>query len=110
MAAASPRWQPSAVRTALPADAAIPPTRSRRRRADRQAIPEIRTLQPSRGGGGLGLVANLVVLICSLALIGAISWGIGRYPWRAADREPHPDAPADAPSESAPTSSGLGNR
>jgi hypothetical protein len=56
------------------------------------------------------LVANLVVLICSLALIGAISWGIGRYSWRAADREPHPDAPADAPSESAPTSSGLGSR
>jgi hypothetical protein len=42
-------------------------------------------------------VSNLVVLFCTLALIAAISWGVGRYSRRASVREPYPDTPADPP-------------
>jgi hypothetical protein len=68
----------------------------------RSAIPEIEILQRElkESGGGLWAVANLVVLACTLALIAAISWGVGRYSRRASTREPVPDAPADAPEES----------
>jgi hypothetical protein len=68
----------------------------------RSAIPEIEILQRElkESGGGLWAVANLVVLACTLALIAAISWGVGRYSRRASTREPFPDAPADAPEES----------
>jgi hypothetical protein len=38
-----------------------------------------------------------VVLICTLALIAAMSWGVGRYARRASRRDPFPDRPADAP-------------
>jgi hypothetical protein len=68
----------------------------------RSAIPEIEILQRElkESGGGLWAVANLVVLACTLALIAAISWGVGRYSRRASTREPFPDAPADAPVDS----------
>jgi hypothetical protein len=68
----------------------------------RSAIPEIEILQRElkESGGELWAVANLVVLACTLALIAAISWGVGRYSRRARTREPFPDAPADAPEES----------
>jgi hypothetical protein len=68
----------------------------------RSAIPEIEILQRElkESGGELWAVANLVVLACTLALIAAISWGVGRYSRRASTREPFPDAPADAPEES----------
>ncbi|MET0764992.1 MAG: hypothetical protein ABWY29_09000, partial [Blastococcus sp.] len=80
----------------------------------RSAIPEIEILQRElkESGGGLWAVANLVVLFCTLALIAAISWGVGRYARRAGAREPFADTPADPPAEdaSARTSTGLGAR
>jgi hypothetical protein len=94
----------SAVPIYLPADAAIPADEIT---ADdgttRGAIPEIQILQRElkSSGGGLWLVANLVVLVCTLALIAAISWGVARYSRRASAREPYPDTPADAPEDSA---------
>ena len=65
----------------------------------RSAIPEIEILQRElkESGGGLWAVANLVVLACTLALIAAISWGVGRYSRRASSREPYPDTAADPP-------------
>jgi hypothetical protein len=97
----------SAVPIYLPADAAIPADEIA---ADdgmtRGTIPEIEILQRelTNSGGGLWLVANLVVLVCTLVLIAAMSWGVARYSRRAAAREPFPDVPAPdatpAPSES----------
>ena len=81
----------SAVPIYLPADAAIPADEIT---ADdgmtRKAIPEIQILQRelTKSGGGLWLVANLVVLACTLALIAAISWGVARYSRRAGARDP----------------------
>jgi hypothetical protein len=99
----------SAVPIYLPEDAAIPADEIA---ADdgvtRSAIPEIEILQRElkSSGGGLWLLANLVVLACTLALIAAISWGVARYSRRAAAGEPFPDAPADAPDEAAHAASG----
>ncbi|TFV65493.1 hypothetical protein E4P40_26360 [Blastococcus sp. CT_GayMR20] len=80
----------------------------------RSAIPEIEILQRElkASGGGLWAVANLVVLFCTLALIAAISWGVGRYARRASVREPYPDTPADPPADDASsrTSTELGSR
>jgi hypothetical protein len=75
----------------------------------RSAIPEIAVLQRElkESGGGLWAVANLVVLFCTLALIAAISWGVGRYARRAGARDPFPHAPAD--DTAVRTSSGLGS-
>ena len=90
----------SAVPIYLPADAAIPADEIT---ADdgmtRGAIPEIEILQRElkSSGGGLWLMANLVVLVCTLVLIAAMSWGVARYSRRASAREPFPDAPADEP-------------
>jgi hypothetical protein len=101
----------SAVPIYLPADAAIPADEIR---ADdgmtRGAIPEIEILQREliTSGGGLWLMANLVVLACTLALIAAMSWGVARYSRRAGVREPFPDAPADPDTTRAGT--GLGAR
>ncbi len=102
----------SAVPIYLPADAAIPADEIT---ADdgmtRQAIPEIRILQRelTNSGGGLWLLANLVVLACTLALVAAISWGVARYAKRAGERDPFPDVPADEP-EPTRADSGLGAR
>jgi hypothetical protein len=82
----------------LPADDAIPADEIT---ADdgvtRGAIPEIEILQRElkASGGGLWLMANLVVLTCTVALLAAMSWGVARYARRAGDREPFPDTPAD---------------
>lgn len=67
----------------------------------RGAIPEIDILQRElkESGGGLWLVANLVVLFCTLALIAAMSWGVARYSRRASAEEPFPDVPADPPDD-----------
>ena len=75
----------------------------------RSAIPEIDILQRElkEGGGGVWLVANLVVLVCTLALIAALAWGVARYSRRAAAAEPFPDTPADAPADESRTSSGA---
>jgi hypothetical protein len=90
----------SAIPIYLPEDAAIPADEIT---ADdgmtRGAIPEIEILQRElkSSGGGLWLLANLVVLACTLALIAAMSWGVARYSRRASAREPFPDVPADQP-------------
>jgi hypothetical protein len=104
----------TAVPIYLPADEAIPADEIT---ADdgvtRGAIPEIEVLQRElkASGGGLWLVANLVVLACTLVLITAMAWGVGRYSRRAGAREPFPDAPADPPSEApARAASELGAR
>ena len=80
----------------------------------RSAIPEVEILQRELkdSGGGLWTVANLVVLACTLALIAAISWGVGRYSRRASSREPYPDTAADPPSgdDAEHSTSGLGAR
>jgi hypothetical protein len=102
----------SAVPIYLPADAAIPADEIT---ADdgmtRQAIPEIRILQRelTTSGGGLWLLANLVVLVCTLVLVAAISWGVARYAERARERDPFPDVPADEP-ETTRADSRLGAR
>jgi hypothetical protein len=88
----------TAVPIYLPADQAIPaPAIKATSGMTRQAIPEIKILQRERKDGGMVLwtIANLVVLVCTIALITAISWGLARYSRRAADREPYPDTPAD---------------
>jgi hypothetical protein len=101
----------SAVPIYLPEDAAIPADAIP---ADdgmsRSAIPEVEILQRelTTSGGGLWLLANLVVLACTLALIGAIAWGVGRYARLASRREPFPDTPAD--DETARPAPGLGAR
>jgi hypothetical protein len=79
----------------------------------RAAIPEIEILQRElkESGGGLWTVANLVVLVCTLTLIAAISWGVGRFSRRAGVREPCPDTPTDPPvGDTARAASGLGSR
>ena len=80
----------------------------------RSAIPEVEILQREleESGGGLWAVANLVVLACTLALIAALSWGVGRYSRRASSREPYPDTAADPPSgdDAERSTSGLGSR
>jgi hypothetical protein len=100
----------SAVPIYLPEDAAIPADAIA---ADdgmsRQAIPEIEILQRelTSSGGGLWAMANLVVLACTLALIAALAWGVGRYARLASTREPFPDTAAD---ESATPARGIGAR
>ena len=82
----------------LPADEAIPAEAIPAEDGmTREAIPEIDILQRELkdSGGGLWAVANLTVLACTLALIAAIAWGVGRYSRRAGVREPYPDVPAD---------------
>ena len=76
----------------------------------REAIPEIDILQRElkNSGGGLWAASNLTVLACTLALIAAMSWGVGRYSRRAAVREPYPDTPADAPDAPSATPSASG--
>ena len=46
------------------------------------------------------------VLFCTLCLIAAVSWGVGRYSRRGSRREPYADAPADTPDESPRVASG----
>jgi len=105
-------WMLSAIPIYLPEDAAIPADEIT---ADdgmtRGAIPEIEILQRElkSSGGGLWLLANLVVLACTLALIAAMSWGVARYSRRASAREPFPDVPADQP-DPRRADSGLGAR
>jgi hypothetical protein len=74
----------------------------------RSAIPEVDILQRElkESGGGLWAVASLVVLFCTLALIAAISWGLGRYSRHGSRQEPYPDAPADLPDRSSRLASG----
>src|SRR3954451_10620950 len=104
----------SAVPIYLPADAAIPADEIT---ADdgmtRGTIPEIEILQREliNSGGGLWLVANLVVLACTLALISAISWGVARYARRAGAHDPFAGpSPASPDDATARAPSGLASR
>ena len=66
----------------------------------RSAVPEKEILQrelKDDAPGWLWTASNLVVLACTLGLIAAISWGVGRYSRRGRVREPFPDVPAAAP-------------
>lgn len=66
----------------------------------RAAIPEIEILQRERDQGAPGwlwAVSHLLVLACTLAIVGAIGWGVGRYSRRGSAREPAPDLPVEAP-------------
>ncbi|MDP9460369.1 MAG: hypothetical protein M3Q22_09020 [Actinomycetota bacterium] len=70
----------------------------------REAVPEKEILQRELKDdvpGWLWTIANLVVLFCTLVLIAAISWGVGRYARLAGRRERYPDVPADAPERAA---------
>ncbi|HEX2074353.1 MAG TPA: hypothetical protein VHF92_11245 [Geodermatophilus sp.] len=74
----------------LPADRAIPaeevPAVDGMTRA---AVPEIDILQRERtdAPGLLWTAANLVVLACTLALVAAVAWGVGRYSRRGSAAE-----------------------
>jgi hypothetical protein len=103
----------SAVPIYLPADSAIPADKiSADDGMKRTAIPEIKILQRelTKSGGGLWLVANLVVLVCTLALIAAMSWGVSRYSRLAGSRDPFagpsPASPDDAAAVRAPSELG----
>jgi hypothetical protein len=76
----------------------------------RTAIPEIEILQRELkdSGGGVWLVANLVVLACTLGLIAAMSWGVARYSRQGAVVDPFPDTPADAPADESSESTRAG--
>ncbi|MDK3258191.1 hypothetical protein [Blastococcus capsensis] len=78
----------------------------------RSAIPEVEILQREleNAQGGLWTVSNLVVLVCTLALVTVISWGVGRYARRAGAREPNALAPADSPAEGTTAGSGAVRR
>ena len=71
----------------------------------RPAIPEVEILQRELKDttGSVWTISNLVVLACTLALIAAISWGVGRYSRRGSAGEPYADAPADSPAEGTTT-------
>jgi hypothetical protein len=93
----------------LPADDAIPADEiTAEDGMTRKAIPEITILQRElqKSGGGIWLVANLVVLACTLMLIAAISWGVARDSRMAGAREPLPDTPADEGTTSASETAG----
>ncbi|MFP5219318.1 MAG: hypothetical protein ACLGIG_06210 [Actinomycetes bacterium] len=65
----------------------------------RAAIPEIEILQRELkdAPGWLWAVSSILVLLCTLAIVAAIAWGVGRYSRRGSAGEPYPDRPADAP-------------
>jgi hypothetical protein len=76
----------------------------------RSAVPEKEILQrelKDDSPAWLWTAANLVVLVCTLALIAAIAWGVGRYSRRASHREPCPDALTDGPRDRSSVGSGL---
>ncbi|HEV7187148.1 MAG TPA: hypothetical protein VGN28_04580 [Blastococcus sp.] len=104
----------SAVPIYLPKDPAIPADEIKATDGmTRQAIPEIKILQRelTKSGGGLWLFANLVVLICALALIAAISWGVARYAHRASAQDPFAQPSPPSPDDAEPrASSGLTSR
>jgi hypothetical protein len=78
----------------------------------RSVIPEVEILQRELDGatGGLWTISNLVVLVCTLALIATIAWGVGRYARRAGMRDPYADAATDRPAEDLGATSGTARR
>ncbi|MGY1780722.1 hypothetical protein [Geodermatophilus sp. SYSU D01036] len=98
----------TAVPVYLPEDPAIPAEEiAATDGVTRAAIPEVDLLQRELkdSGGGLWTAANLVVLACTVAIVAAISWGVGRYSRRGSAGERLPDRPVDSP---APAPSGAG--
>ncbi|GAB3301813.1 hypothetical protein GCM10027451_05410 [Geodermatophilus aquaeductus] len=72
----------TAVPIYLPEDPAIPADEiAATDGVTRAAVPEVDLLQRElkESGGGLWTAAGLVVLACTLTLVAAISWGVGRY-------------------------------
>jgi hypothetical protein len=104
----------TAVPIYLPEDPAIPADEiAAEDGMTRQAIPETEILQRERKDsvGWLWTGAGLVVLVCTLALITAMSWGVARYSRRASAGEPFPDTPADSGADApARAPSGLAGR
>jgi hypothetical protein len=104
----------TAVPIYLPEDPAIPADEiAAEDGMTRQAIPETEILQRERKDsvGWLWTGAGLVVLVCTLALITAMSWGVARYSRRASAGEPFPDTPADPGADAAARApSGLAGR
>jgi hypothetical protein len=74
----------------------------------REAVPEVEILQrelEDDAPGWLWGVSNLVVLACTLAIVVAIAWGVGRYSRRGSAGERFPDRPVESP-----VPSGAGSR
>ena len=67
----------------------------------REAVPEIEILQrefdEDAAPSWVWPAANLVVLACTLAIVAAIGWGVGRYSRRGSAGEVYPDAPVESP-------------
>ena len=99
----------TAVPIYLPADEAIDaPEVPAEDGVTREAIPEIEILQrelKDDAPGWLWGVSNLVVLVCTLAIVTAMGWGVSRYARRGSAQEAYPDVPADSP-----VPSGAGSR
>ena len=85
----------------LPADEAIDaPEVPAEEGVTRGAVPEKEILQRELKGdapGWLWGVSNLVVLLCTLAIVAAIGWGVGRYSRRGSQGEVFPDRPVESP-------------
>ena len=72
----------TAVPIYLPEDPAVPAEEiAATDGVTRAAVPEVDILQREleESGGGLWTAAGLVVLACTLAIVAALSWGVGRY-------------------------------
>ncbi|WP_336028987.1 hypothetical protein [Geodermatophilus sp. FMUSA9-8] len=98
----------AAVPVYLPEDPAIPAEEvPATDGVTRSAVPEIDVLQRelTASGGGLWAAANLVVLACTLGVVGAISWGVGRYARRGGPGGRLPGLPVDGP-----VAAGVGGR
>ncbi|HWH29893.1 MAG TPA: hypothetical protein VNU26_13185, partial [Mycobacteriales bacterium] len=67
--------------------------------ATRDAVPEIEILQRELkdAPGWLWAVSSTLVLLCTLAIVAAIAWGVGRYSRRGGQGETQPDRPAGVP-------------
>jgi hypothetical protein len=99
----------SAVPIYLPADEAIDaPEIPAEQGVTRAAIPEKDILQrelEDDAPAWLWTVSSIVVLLCTLAIVAAIAWGVARYSRRGSEDEAFPDRPVEAP-----VPSGAGSR
>jgi hypothetical protein len=99
----------AAVPIYLPADEAIDaeevPAESG---VTREVVPEKEILQrelKDDAPGWLWAASSIVVLLCTLAIVGAIAWGLARYSRRGSEGEIYPDRPVEPP-----VPSGAGSR
>jgi hypothetical protein len=102
--AASPVW--------LPADEAIDAEEvPAEATSTRELVPEIELLQRERDLGApawLWAVSSLVVLACTLALIAALAWGVGRLARRGTQQAFREDSPIAADEQGLPEPSSAG--